>query len=207
MSEGAAQQNAARRRNEFDRSAYWAKRQHLVYYSVVERYVRYVARDAKSLLDVGGTSPYIEWFDWIPERCTLDIAEPYTSPRVRGIKADFFAWTPGRQFDVVTCLQVLEHLEDPEAACRKIREITDSAVISVPYKWDPKVTRKSAGHVQDPVDEAKLDGWMGCAPVNSTVVNEPFLPRWPRLVAWYWFGKTPVKVDMDAYRRAQQPVA
>ena len=31
MSEGAAQQNAARRRNEFDRSAYWAKRQHLVY--------------------------------------------------------------------------------------------------------------------------------------------------------------------------------
>lgn len=189
-------------RNQFDRSNYWKKRQHLLYYEVVAKYVRYVARDAKSLLDVGGTSPYIEWFDWIPDRRTLDIGEPYESPTVQGMKMDFFEYTPDKKFDVVTCLQVLEHLDDPKRACDKLKQVSPNVIISVPYMWDPEVTHRS-GHVQDPVDLEKVNSWMGKRPVSSTIVNEPFLPRWPRLVAWYWVGEGHVKVDMNEYRASQ----
>lgn len=189
----------------FNRSAYWEKRKHLIYYQIVEKYVRYVARDAKSLMDVGGTSPFIEWFDWVDELYALDIAEPYRSDRVTGIKTDLFAYKPERRFDVVTCLQVLEHLDNPKRACNKMKKMSDHLVVSVPYKWDPSITYRS-GHVQDPVDLDKLNSWMGKKPVDSTVVNEPFLPRWPRLVAWYAFTGSRVKVDHAVYRASQKPI-
>lgn len=189
--------------NVFDRGKYWAGRKHLVYYSVIDRYVRYVGRNAKTLLDVGGTAPYIEWFDWIPTLMTLDIAQPYQSDRVVGLKTDFYEYQPEKKFDIVLCLQVLEHLDDPKKAVDKIKQITDTAIISVPYKWDPRITAKS-GHIQDPVDEKKLDSWVGQAPVVKTVVNEPFMPQWPRLVAWYHFGEKPPVVDFEEYKRRQR---
>lgn len=188
--------------NSFDRAKYWETRKHLAYYAIVEKYVRYIGRNANSLLDVGGTSDFIERFDWIKDLQTLDIAEPYTSNRVKGTKIDFFKYDPKRRFDVITCLQVLEHLDDPAAACAKFRELSDSVIVSVPYRWNPEKTRR-AGHVQDPVDEKKLNTWMGQTPVDKCVVNEPFLPEWPRLVAWYWFGETPVTVALSDYRNAQ----
>lgn len=189
--------------NEYDRQKYWSTRKHLVYYSVIDRYVRYVGRNAKTLLDVGGTAPYIEWFDWIPALRTLDIAAPYHSDRVTAIRMDLYEYVPKQKFDIVLCLQVLEHLTDPKRAVDKIKALTDTVILSVPYKWDPRKTAR-AGHVQDPVDEAKLDGWVGRKPVSSTIVNEPFLPEFPRLVAWYYFGSKSVKIDMAEYRRCQR---
>ena len=189
-------------RNNFDRNVYWQTRKHLVYYHVVEKYVRYVGRHAKSLLDVGGTSPFIERFDWIGELHTLDIAQPYISERVTSTKMDFFEYDPGRRFDVITCLQVLEHLDNPTKACRRMAELSDHLIVSVPFKWDPATTRK-AGHVQDPVSIKKLNRWMGKKPVDRTIVNEPFLPRWPRLVAWYSFTDEVTKVDLKMYRESQ----
>ena len=66
------------------------------------------------------------------------------------------------------CLQVLEHLEDPETFARKLFESGRSVIVSVPYRW-PAGLRP--GHVQDPVDEAKLIGWTGRTPVETCVVR------------------------------------
>ena len=40
--------------------------------------------------------------------------------------------------------------------------------MSVPYEWP---AGRYPGHVQDPVSEAKLVGWMGRVPVETRVVR------------------------------------
>mgnify|MGYP001556431657 CR=1 FL=1 len=44
-------------------------------------------------------------------------------------------------------------------------------MVSVPYPW----LGNAPGHINDPDDEVKLEGWMGVAPNAWQVVQEPFL--------------------------------
>jgi glycosyltransferase involved in cell wall biosynthesis len=137
--------------------AYWESRRHMRYYRETVALVQRHCPDAASVLDVGARdTPVASWFSWIPARTAIDLD---TQPRVPGatnIRGDFLAYAPEQPFDVVLCLQVLEHLDDPEPFVRRLFAVGRNVVISVPYHWPKGMVKE---HVQDPVDERKLLCW------------------------------------------------
>ena len=163
---------------------YWARRSDLLYYRYVDYIVRVAASGARSMIDVGtGGCPYLEWFDWIPERVSFDLEEPYRSRGVRGVAGDIMSHDFGRRFDVCTCLQVLEHVPDAAPFARRLLSMAPLVVVSVPHRWPEGSIRN---HVHDPVTEEKLTGWMGREPNHRFVVEEPFRgTHASRLVAVY----------------------
>jgi hypothetical protein len=166
---------------------YWAKRSNHMYYKYVDYLVRALAADANSLIDVGSAdAQYIENFHWIPKRNTLDIRKPYSSENVAGIEMNFFGFEPEEKYDFATCLQVLEHIPDAKSFARKLFEIADRVLISVPYKWEKDST---STHVHDPVDLDKLLSWTGRQPSYSIVVEEPLSQSRSRnrLICYYHF--------------------
>ncbi|MEL7301267.1 MAG: methyltransferase domain-containing protein [Pseudomonadota bacterium] len=174
---------------------YWRDRSDLLYYRYIEYILRVVGRDAKSLLDVGsGNSPYLEWFDWIEDRRSVDIRVPYSSDNVQGIKGDIHKLSFDKTFDLCTCFQVLEHVPDAAAFARRLQELSETLIISVPFKWPENWTK---GHIHDPVDYEKLTGWMGRKANYKMVVREPFRRnQHQRLIAIY---------DRDPDRRFGRP--
>jgi hypothetical protein len=150
---------------------YWESRQDLLYYQVVRILATSLAKDAGAVLDVGSHgSPYLEWFTDIPVRTSLDMVEPYRADGITSVVSDFLAWEPDRRYDLVLCLQVLEHVPDATSFARKLLAAGDIVVISVPYRW-----RKGASknHVQDPVTIGKIVGWFGRRPDYAHLVVEP----------------------------------
>ena len=152
---------------------YWRNRMDLMYYAYIDYMIRTIGRDAKTLIDIGTANcPYLEWFDWIPERVSFDRATPYASKSVRGLQGDFLDHDFGDQrFDIVTCLQVLEHVPQPKRFARKLLSIGDRVVVSVPYRWP---SRAVSDHLHDPVTYQKLTRWMGRRANYHQVVQEPF---------------------------------
>lgn len=164
---------------------YWSKRSNMMYYQYVDFLVRRLAADAGSLIDVGSANAqYIENFAWIPKRNTLDIRNPYASENVSGIEMNFFDFQPEEKYDFATCLQVLEHIPDAKSFARKLLEVADRVLISVPYNWKEG---SSPHHIHDPVDFNKLLDWTGREPSYSIVVEEPLSrsPKRNRLICYY----------------------
>ena len=143
---------------------------------------RVIGRDAKSVLDVGSKKcEYLEWLDWVPNRMSIDLKNPYSSSSVKGIEGDFFGQTFEEKFDLVLCLQVLEHVHDVTTFSQKLLNSGRRLIVSVPYKWNSKWVES---HIHDPVDEEKLKQWFGRDPNAYYVVKEPFTKA-RRLVAYY----------------------
>jgi len=180
----AAARPGERARAFYRSGTYWAHRMDMMYYHYVDYIVRTVAREARSLIDVGTANcPYLELFDWIPERISFDIEPPYSSEAVTGLQGDFLTHDFARRFDVATCLQVLEHVPDPGPFGRRLLGLADIVIVSVPHRWPPTAADE---HLHDPIDSAKLRGWMGRRPNYEVVVQEPFRSRvGQRLIALY----------------------
>ena len=156
----------------YESGTYWRDRMDLLYYGYVDFIMRTLARDAKSVIDVGtANSPYLEWFDWIPERISFDREPPYASEQVRGLQGDFLTHDFGRRFDVATCLQVLEHVPKARTFMRRLLAISDLTIISVPYKWPARLLD---AHIHDPVSLEKVIFWAGREPNYHVIVEEPF---------------------------------
>ncbi len=161
---------------------YWAARSQSIYLFAVYELVRGLGQGANAIIDVGSAAcPYVDWFDWIPHRTSLDLRKPYSSPSVTSIKSDFLEWSPDKYYDIVTCLQVLEHIPDARSFAQKLLSVGQIVVISVPYKWKPG---RNTTHVHDPVNEDKLLDWFGRPPNFSYKVRE-VAKESPRLVHVY----------------------
>ena len=159
---------------------YWASRNTMLYYQAVLQYAAVVGHSANSVIDIGsGKTGYVSWMHWIPNKYMLDFKVHGNPEGVHAVESDFLQYRPDQKFDLVLCCQVLEHLENPSAFCDKLKETGSHLIISVPYKW----LGNAPGHINDPVDEEKLRGWMGVEPNNAQVVYEPF--REGRLIAYY----------------------
>jgi len=159
---------------------YWEKRKNNFYYRYLELLLRIFASEAKSILDVGSNAtPILEYCDWIPDRTSIDIRNPYRSETVKGIKINFFDFNPENKFDIVTCLQVLEHIPLAGDFSKKLFAVSKSVIISVPYKWG---IDKRINHFHD-VDEEVLFSWTRRKPDHSIIVPEKDNKK--RLIAYY----------------------
>jgi hypothetical protein len=150
---------------------YWGSRQHMLYYQVVRILAQGLAKDARSVIDVGSwNTPTLDWFPDAPHRTSLDLRNSYVGEGVRSITADFLTWQPDRTYDLALCLQVLEHVPDARAFARKLLEVATVVVISVPYRWREG---RNPHHVHDPVTMDKIVQWFGREPGYSYLVAEP----------------------------------
>jgi hypothetical protein len=169
------------------KGTYWNTRQDMMYYKYIDFLVRAFAANAKNLIDIGtANTAYIENFDWISEKYALDIKNPYSSPNVKSIEIDFLQYNPERKFDFLTCLQVLEHIPKVESFAKKLFEISDKVLISVPYLW-PQGSEEE--HLHDPIDLEKLTSWVGREPSYYIIVEEPLrdprIGKSRRLICYY----------------------
>lgn len=161
-------------------ATYWEERKTLRYYRRVLEFARTYAADGGRLLDVGGRRcEYVLWFDWFKERAVVDLVEPADLPGIRAIQQDFLTMEVEAPYDLVLCLQVLEHLDDPAPFCRKLFDTGRVVILSVPYRW---ARGTCASHAQDPVDEEDVRAWAGRDWADSAVVTDGTLRR---LVAVY----------------------
>lgn len=160
----------ASERSKYDQR-YWAERFDLIYYQSVDYIVRSVGKKSKNLLDVGtGNCPYLEWFDWIEKKTSIDIIAPYKSANVKAIKGNIVDYDFQEKFDLCLCLQVLEHVPDAGRFAQRLLTLADTLIVSVPYEWPEG---KTEGHVHDPVDLEKLQIWFERAPNYTMIVQEP----------------------------------
>ena len=146
-----------------------ARRSWKYYEEVVKLAQAYVPYGGQ-VIDVGaGVAEMLQRLSWFQRRVALD--QSY-APRHRGIETllvDFLAYVPDTTFDLVLCLEVLEHRDAPAAFAQKLLRIGHTTIISVPYKW-PK--GRCASHVQDPVDEARLAQWTQRQPTETRIVSD-----------------------------------
>jgi hypothetical protein len=190
-------------------NAYWESRQDLLYYQVVRQLIKGLAPDADSMLDVGSAGcPYLDWFRHIPVRVSVDIDRPFAGEGITAIKADFVDWQPDRDFSVVTCLQVLEHVEQPAIFARKLLAAGRIVIVSVPHLWLPGTVDS---HRHDPVTERKMRAWFGREPNFSYICRE-VLVRSHRLIQVYeqspfiWTNLTK-RASLEASRDQGEAVA
>lgn len=155
------------------------ERRRFKYYDEVAALARQYVPRGGQVIDVGaGVTEMLQRLPWFTRRVVLDRSY---APRHRGIETvlvDFLDYSPDTTFDLVVCLEVLEHLEDPAPFAQKLLRVGHTAIISVPYKW-PKGA--CATHVQDPVDEAMLEQWTRHPPTETRIVVDGR----PRLIAVY----------------------
>ena len=150
---------------------YWIGRRDSVYLHVAQQICLKYGSKAKSVIDIGSNAtPTLEWHRAkAPRLVSIDLRKPYEGEGVESLKLDFHDFEAESRFDLATCFQVLEHLDDPRSFAQKIIEVTWLSVVSVPYKW-PR--GKCKYHRQDPVDEEKMLQWFGKRPLFRYVAKE-----------------------------------
>ncbi len=144
---------------------YWQERQDALYYQAVRVLAAQLGKHANSVIDVGSCGcPYLDWFPAIEKKTSVDLSKPYEAPGVSSVTSDFLAWQPDGHYDLVLCLQVLEHVPDAQAFAQKLLSTGKTVIASVPYKWEKD---RTPSHVHDPVDEIKMLKWFGREPNYS----------------------------------------
>jgi Methyltransferase domain len=152
------------------RPAYWDARRHYRYYREAVRLARAHVPEGGAVLDVGAhEAELVAEMDWFARRVALDAR--YVMPRrgVETVVCDFADYQPDKRFDLVLCLQVLEHVPDPAPFARKLLATGRTAIVSVPYRWP---AGELHSHRHDLVDEAKLREWTGAEPIDSALVDD-----------------------------------
>ena len=143
------------------------------YYRATLELARKRAPGAKSLIDIGNKGcEYVYEYDWIPEKTVLDMAGDISNLNgtVTKIQEDFYTWTPPKKYNLVTCLQVLEHVDDPPAFVEKLVSITDGyLLISVPYMWP---AGQCESHLYDPMDLDFIHGMFPFPFDEEAVIEE-----------------------------------
>ena len=178
--------------------SYWDKRKDFVYLHVVRTLMDGLSASVSSAIDIGSNGcPYVTWLPDHVSKASLDRHRPYVGEGVESIKANFLTWQAPRCYDLVTCLQVLEHVPDVKTFCDKLLEISNVLIVSVPYKWPEN---KNRNHIHDPVDENKMLQWFGFEPNFSYVATEVIASS-ERLIQVY---DAQIPRKWDSLRRRQR---
>lgn len=154
---------------------YFEQRRQFQYYQKVIELAKRYCPSAESVIDIGAKDArFVQWLDWIPSKTALDRNPMAEVEGVTNCQVDFCEFHPERKYDLALCLQVLEHLGNPELFAQKLLTIGKTLIVSVPYKWPDGLSK---WHCQDPVDEFKLYRWVDRHPVEIAVVKDQGLER------------------------------
>jgi len=150
-------------------SNYWERRRTMRYYAEVLRLARKYAPAAESVLDVGPNgTPLVCELDWIASKTVIDLSSQ-PIPGATCLQGDFLQYRPERPFDLVLCLQVLEHIGPAGEFAQRLLAAGRLVIVSVPYRWP---AGSCVHHVQDPVDEDKLRGWMQQSSLEQQIIRD-----------------------------------
>lgn len=164
---------------------YWQRRRKMRYYAEVLRLARKYAPTAESVLDVGPNgTPLVCELDWIASKTVIDLASQ-PIPGATCLHGDFLQYWPERPFDLVLCLQVLEHIGPAGEFAQRLLAAGRLVIVSVPYRWP---AGSCVHHVQDPVDEDKLRGWMQQPLLEHRIIRDGARDRLIAVLA----GKVPL---------------
>lgn len=171
--------HADRRRSQ-GQDDYWQRRKSMRYYAEVLRLARCYAPAAESVLDVGPNgTPLVCELDWIPSKTAIDlVSRPI--PGTTCLQGNFLKYRPARPFDLVLCLQVLEHIRPAGEFAQKLLATGRLVIVSVPYRWPVGACKY---HVQDPVDEDKLRGWLQQPFLDHCIIRDDGRERLIAVVA------------------------
>lgn len=151
-------------------SGYWHRRKDALYFQVVRELATALGSGATAVLDVGSNrTPCLDWFPQAKFRTSVDPRGPYAGEGIESVTADFLAWEAPRHYDLALCLQVIEHVPDAPAFCRKLLAVADIVIVSVPYKW---ARGRNKEHLHDPIDKARMRSWFGRNANYSYVCRE-----------------------------------
>tara|TARA_B100001758_G_scaffold247851_1_gene267753 strand:+ start:10366 stop:10863 length:498 start_codon:yes stop_codon:yes gene_type:complete len=162
---------------------YIEQRKDAKYYKKCNELIERIAMDnkSKSIIDIGGWNGFFVKNTPIDKKVCLDKINREPEKGVEFINADFLKWNAKEKYDIVLCMQVLEHLEDDQISpfIEKLFSLTNHVIISVPYKW-----RKGwcKFHKQDPIDHGKLKSWTNRRPFESYLVKDG---KTERLICYY----------------------
>jgi len=152
--------------------SYAEKRKNLSYYKYIRNIIYLLSIGKDSIIDIGSNGVDIISHTECKLKISLDRGNPIKKQGVVSIKEDFFEYYTEQHFDIVTCFQVLEHIEDASKFANKLLSIGKIIFISVPYKWKKGYCE---WHCQDPVDEHKLDKWFGKKALFMHVIDTRLL--------------------------------
>lgn len=161
---------------------YWEKRKDAIYLFVAREICKKYGGRPQTVLDVGSNgTPTLEWHrDYAKRLVSLDLRNPYQALGVESIQTNFFDYDPEEKFDLVTCFQVLEHIQNAIQFAQKLLSVSKILIVSVPYKWSEFACKY---HIHDPVDNEKMLTWFNVKPAFSYVAKE--LSRHERLIHVY----------------------
>lgn len=134
------------------------------YYKYLRNIIAMLGSRAESVIDVGSNGVDLISYLSCKRKVSLDLHNPVVASGVKSVKEDFLKFECKEKFDLCTCFQVLEHIDDEhiEEFASKLIQLGGVTVVTVPYKWPKNVIK---GHLQDPVDEKKLCSWFKRKPV------------------------------------------
>jgi hypothetical protein len=175
------------------KKSYWEGRKDSVYLKAARDICARHLKKHDAVLDVGSNrTPTITWHRKKARRLvSVDLRNPYRGKDVESIAGDFFDYPSEPGFELVTCFQVLEHVPDAHAFAQKLLATGRTCIVSVPYKW-PK--GKCKWHIHDPVDQVKMLGWFGKAPLEIFIAREETADS-DRLICVYEGNLPPVAAE------------
>lgn len=148
---------------------YWNERKDFQYFQIVYDLIYKFNKNPNSILDVGTFGcPYLECFKDVKYRTSIDLVYPYKSQFVKSVKNDFLIWKPDREYDIVTCLQVIHMSKNPIDFAQKLLLCGKLIVVSVPYK------SKNNYHY---IDEKIMKNWFELDPIYSDTCSDNIYDR------------------------------
>ena len=149
---------------------YWNTRANFVYLHVCKRLINIIGRSASVVADIGSNrTPLLDFFPSNPVKYSVDPATPYSGKGVTPVREDFLHWIPPQKIEFCTCLQVLEHVPDASRFAKRLLEVCEVSLVSVPYKEEPG---GNISHIHSMIDYKVISTWFEREPNFFYVAKE-----------------------------------
>ena len=148
---------------------YWKSRKEYIYLHVCKQIIKIVGSSATTIVDVGSNrTPILEFLPMVENRYSVDPQTPYENEGIISVFEDFllFSPPPAVNFQLGTCLQVMEHVSNPYDFAQRLLSVCEVVLISVPYLEPPGA---NPGHIHSMINLETIEKWFGKSP-NFTYV-------------------------------------